>query len=64
MTLEILEDGPRLLSRAVPFYVVQRGDTLSQVALRCGVQMGRLVQLNGIRNPNLIYPGQLLQLEA
>ena len=41
-------------------YTVIRGDTLSQIALRFGTTVNRLVQVNGIRNPNLIYVGQVL----
>jgi len=41
-------------------YVVRRGDTLSAIALRRGVSVWALVQANGIRNPSLIYAGQVL----
>ncbi len=41
-------------------YTVQRGDTLSRIALRYGVTVQELVMLNNIANPNLIYPGQVL----
>ena len=44
------------------FYVVQRGDTLSQIAQRYGVTVRFLVSLNGIRNPNLIFPGQIIKI--
>lgn len=41
-------------------YVVQRGDTLSQIAERFGVSTTDLAQANGITNPRLIYAGQQL----
>lgn len=41
-------------------YRVQPGDTLNRIAIRFGVSLGALVQTNNIRNPNLIYWGQLL----
>jgi LysM repeat protein len=41
-------------------YVVQRGDTLSALALRYGVTVWALVQANGLASPNLIYAGQRL----
>lgn len=44
------------------YYTVQRGDTLSGIARRYGVTVRYLANLNGIRNPNLIYPGQLLKV--
>jgi LysM repeat protein len=39
---------------------VQRGDTLNKIAARYGVSTSRLAQANGIRNANVIYPGQRL----
>ena len=44
-------------------YTVQRGDTLSEIAVRYGVSVRYLVNINGIRNPNLIYPGQILKIK-
>jgi lipoprotein-anchoring transpeptidase ErfK/SrfK len=43
-------------------YVVQRGDTLSRIAARYGVTTSALAVANGIRNPNLIYTGQVLRI--
>lgn len=44
------------------YYTVQRGDTLWGIAKRYGVTVQYLVNLNGISNPNLIYPGQLIKV--
>jgi LysM repeat protein len=41
-------------------YTVQRGDTLSQIALRFGTTYQAIMQLNNLANPNLIFPGQVL----
>ncbi len=41
-------------------YTVKRGDTLARIAKDQGVSISELVDLNGIENPNLIYPGQVL----
>lgn len=41
-------------------YTVQPGDTLSGIAARFGTTYQRLAEVNGIANPNLIYPGQVL----
>ena len=43
-------------------YLVQQGDTLSEIAARNGVSVASLVWLNHIKNPNLIYPGQVLRI--
>jgi len=45
---------------AADIYVVAPGDTLSGIAARAGVSTSRLASLNGIANPNHIYPGQIL----
>ena len=43
-------------------YTVRRGDTLSQIAKAYGVTIAHLVEINGIQNPNLIYPGQKIRI--
>ena len=43
-------------------YIVQRGDTLTALARRFGTSVTMLIQLNNIRNPNLIYVGQRLRV--
>lgn len=53
----------RLLSRNVRFYVVQSGDTLSQIGERMGIAWRDIASWNRLRNPNLIYVGQMLVLE-
>ncbi|NLE43588.1 MAG: LysM peptidoglycan-binding domain-containing protein [Chloroflexi bacterium] len=45
-------------------YVVQRGDTLSAIALRHGVSVWTLASANGISNASLIYVGQRLQIPS
>lgn len=49
-------------SQQPTYYVVRRKDTLSGIARRFGTTYQRLMQLNGIRNPNLIYAGQRLRI--
>lgn len=44
------------------FYKIRRGDRLGDIARRNGTTGERLASINGIRNPNLIYPGQILAL--
>ena len=43
-------------------YTVKRGDTISGIASRLGVDQRELVSINQIANPDLIYPGQVLKL--
>ena len=43
-------------------YIVKRGDTLLQIALRYGTTVNTLVRLNNITNPNRIYVGQRLTI--
>ncbi len=43
-------------------HVVQRGETLSSIAVRYGVNMWTLAQTNGIVNPNHVYVGQRLTI--
>lgn len=43
-------------------YTVRSGDTLSEIAAQYGTTYTRLAQINGIGNPNLIYPGQTLRI--
>lgn len=40
--------------------IIQRGDTLSEIALRYNTTVARLVELNTIANPNLIFTGEVL----
>lgn len=41
---------------------VQSGDNLSSIASRYGVSVDYIASKNGISNPNLIYPGQVLYI--
>ena len=44
-------------------YTVKSGDTLSGIAAAFGTTYQRLAAVNGIRNPNLIYPGQQIVIK-
>lgn len=56
--------GLQPLGAAAPqaTHLVQRGESLSSIARRYAVGLSDLIYLNGIRNPNLIYVGQRVQL--
>ena len=43
-------------------YVVKRGNTLTQISRLYGVSIESIVTLNGIRNPNLIFAGEILRI--
>lgn len=45
-------------------HVVQRGETLAQIARRYGVGVAELARLNGIANPNRIFVGQALRIPS
>ncbi|KJS50884.1 MAG: hypothetical protein VR66_00325 [Peptococcaceae bacterium BRH_c23] len=41
-------------------YVVKTGDTIYKIAKRYGTTMQAIILANNLRNPDLIYPGQIL----
>lgn len=43
-------------------YTIKKGDTLSAIAKRFGTTVAKLVKDNNIKNPNLIHPGQKLNI--
>ena len=46
----------------VEYYVVKSGDTLSGIAKKYGATYQKLAQMNGIKNPNIIYVGQKIRV--
>lgn len=50
------------LAGAARTYTVQSGDTLSGIAVKYGTSWQALAAKNGLANPNLIYPGQVLSI--
>lgn len=45
-------------------YIVRRGNTLTQIAREYGVTIESIVELNDIKNPNLIYVGEVLRIRT
>ena len=43
-------------------YIVEKGDTLSQIASKYRTTYQKLAEYNNIENPNLIYPGQVIKI--
>ena len=63
----VMVGGPMLaipVRAAGPVVVVRQGDTLGAIADRYRVSVERLAALNRIADPDLIFPGQRLRLEA
>jgi len=60
--LVIPRDGDSCYSCGGTFYRVQRGDTLYSIAWRYGRTVWAIAHANGIRNPNVIYAGQVLRI--
>ncbi|HAP3549688.1 TPA: LysM peptidoglycan-binding domain-containing protein [Enterococcus faecalis] len=63
--IELLPDAatvPNKLPEAT--HVVQYGETLSSIAYQYGTNYQTLAALNGLTNPNLIYPGQILKVNG
>ena len=51
-------------TNTIETYIVQSGDTLSQIAMKYGTTVNEIVGLNGIKNPNLIYVGEVLKIDT
>ncbi len=43
-------------------YTIKKGDTLSSIAKRYNTSVAKLVELNNIKNANLIYPNQKIKI--
>lgn len=49
-------------SESYQTYTVQSGDTLSAIASKFGTSYQKIASDNGIANPNIIHPGQVLKI--
>lgn len=56
--------APRQVVGAPAQCIVDPGDTLGGIAAQFGVNLQELIRLNGIQNPDKIFPGQVLNLPA
>lgn len=50
-------------SPSIEYYTVKAGDTLSGIASRYGTTYQHLAEINGIKNPNLIFVGQRIRVK-
>lgn len=53
----------RKMTSSAVYYTVESGDTLSDIASNFGTTWQQLQQMNGIQNPNLIYPGDKIRVK-
>ncbi len=60
--LLIPSDAPPNGSLASGVHIVKRGETLSGIAATYGVRLRDLVEWNGLKSPDTIYPGQKIKL--
>ena len=60
---KVVSEGPAE-ARGAKFetYTVKSGDTLSEIGARFGVSSQEIAKLNGIENPDLIFPGQVFRI--
>jgi len=56
--------GPEPTPPKTITYTVKKGDTLSSIAYRFNTTVAKLIALNNIPNPNIIYVGQVLTIST
>ena len=56
------ETAPEAPDRTFTTYTIRTGDTLGEIGARHGVTREELARLNGIDEPDLIFPGQELRV--
>ncbi|HOA96804.1 LysM peptidoglycan-binding domain-containing protein [Acetivibrio saccincola] len=70
---DLIYPGQRLIIPRMPMqpgpgfprvYIVQPGDTLFSIANRFNVSLQRLIAVNRIENPDIIYPGMRIIIPA
>ena len=57
-----VNDNCIVSSQAETTYTVKSGDTLSEIAKKYNTTYQKIASDNGIENPDLIYPGQVLKI--
>ena len=60
--LENVAGGAKKATGRYTFHKVQPGETLGSIARDYNVSQSTIISLNGIKNPDLIYPGQSLKI--
>ena len=57
-----LAEAEQLAATTLREYTVVKGDTLSAIGKRFGVKWRDIAALNSIKNPDLIFPGQVFKI--
>lgn len=57
-------DHDRIHDTSHKLHIVKRGDTLTKIAREYDTTIKDIVELNDIRNPNLIYVGEVLRINT
>lgn len=60
---EPINPNPEEIKNVI-YYTVKRGDTLSKIAREYNTTVEQIVEVNNIRNPNLIFTGQILEIQT
>lgn len=63
LIVPVLETN-RINDTSHQLYIVQKGNTLTQISQEYGVSIEDIVRLNDIQNPNLIYVGEILRINV
>src|SRR5690606_5682519 len=61
--LKVPGEAPSKPKVTEKYYTVKKGDTLWEIAKKYNTTVAKLVGLNKIKNPNLIYPGQKIRVK-
>ncbi|WP_090438866.1 bifunctional 2',3'-cyclic-nucleotide 2'-phosphodiesterase/3'-nucleotidase [Natronincola peptidivorans] len=60
----VVEEPVEVIEAPTTIYIVQTGDWLSTIAMKYGTTWEELQEMNEIKNPNLIFPGQKIIVPA
>ncbi len=62
LRLRIVTGGTQEGPAVFRWYIVRPGDTLGKIANRFGLELAQLLAMNNVKDPDLIYPGQLIRV--
>ena len=63
MTEQEMDNVTGGVTYGASYYIVKKGDTLSEIAVRHHITLNKLLALNPqIKNPDLIYPGDSIRV--